>query len=324
MVPRFPATLLGLALTALVLAPVRAARPATAAEGDPARSPAASLQREFQAQRPRLEASPYGRALALDSREYPNHLEGDAFALFDHPFARVQRELAPAPHWCDVLLLPPNTKHCQVDGEAGERRLVLFVGRDNDTRVEDAYRLSFSYAVAARAPDYLRLVLRSREGPLGTRDYRIQLEATPAGDGRTFVKLAYSYGYGTLSRVAMKAYLATFGAGKVGFTPAGRGPDGGKRLVRGMRGVMERNTMRYVLAIDAHLDSLAAPARERVARRTADWYAAIARYPLQLRDIERDDYLDMKRREFARMHAGDCCRVASGPTRVPRTASSSP
>ena len=188
---------------------------------------------------------------------------------------------------------------------------MLFVGRRNDTPVEDAYRLDFRYAVAARSADYLRLTMRSGDGPLGTRDYRIVLEAIPLDAGRTFVKLSYSYAYGTLSRIAMRAYLATFGSDKVGFTYEGRDGDGRPRLVRGMRGVMERNTMRYALAIDAYLASLRAPPGERVAERARGWYEAIARYPRQLHDIERDEYLDLKRGEFARMHSGACCRLAA-------------
>ena len=31
-----------------------------------------------------------------------------------------------------------------------------------------------------------------------------------------------------------------------------------------------------------------------------DWFAAIERYPLQLHELERDEYLSMKRRELAR------------------------
>ena len=78
-------------------------------------------------------------------------------------------------------------------------------------------------------------------------------------------------------------------------TPGG-GP-GGPR-VRGVRGGVERNTMRYYLAIVSYLDSLALPAGERVERRLRDWFAATERFPLQLHELERDEYLAMKRREL--------------------------
>lgn len=275
-----------------------------------ASAPAARLLQEFEAKRERLENSPYGRPLTLDSREFRHHVEGDAYAVFSHPFARVAEGLAPAAHWCEILLLPFNTKHCQVEGGSAMPELVLFVGRRNDTPVREAYRLRFGYEVAARGADYLKLTLRSEDGPLGTRDYRIALEAAPLAGGRTFVKLTYSYGYGTLTRLMMQAYLAAF-SDKVGFSVEGRDREGRPRFVRGMRGVMERNTMRYALAIDAYLASLEAPPGERVARRLDAWFTATERYPRQLHEIGRDEYLGMKRQEYARMHSGACCRVAS-------------
>ena len=104
----------------------------------------------------------------------------------------------------------------------------------------------------------------------------------------------------------MQAYLATLGASKVGFTT-----DAGGGLVRGMRGVMERNTMRYALAIEAYLATLDVPREARVAKRLNDWYSAIQRYPRQLGedDIDRGRYLAMKQQEYARLASA---KVAAG------------
>jgi hypothetical protein len=65
-----------------------------------------------------------------------------------------------------------------------------------------------------------------------------------------------------------------------------------------MRGVIERNTMRYYLAIDAYLDSLSAPPAQQVERRLKTWFAATERYPRQLHEIEEAEYLAMKRKEI--------------------------
>ena len=143
----------------------------------------------------------------------------------------------------------------------------------------------------------MRIALLAESGPLGTRDYRIVLEATPEDAAHTIVHLAYSYGYGTLSQMAMQAYLATAGAAKVGFTVEGRDESGRPVYVRGMRGVMERNTMRYFLAIDAYLHSLAVPAPSRIESRLAQWFDTTERYARQLHERERDEYVAMKRRE---------------------------
>jgi hypothetical protein len=64
--------------------------------------------------------------------------------------------------------------------------------------------------------------------------------------------------------------------------------------------VVERNTMRYYLAIGAYLDSLSLPPQQRIERRLRDWFAATERYPRQLHEISQDEYLVMKRREIER------------------------
>jgi hypothetical protein len=70
-----------------------------------------------------------------------------------------------------------------------------------------------------------------------------------------------------------------------------------------MRGVAERNTMRYYLAIDAYLDSLAAPADQQVEKRLVSWFDATEKYPRQLHELTRDEYLHMKRDEVQRQTA---------------------
>jgi hypothetical protein len=266
-----------------------------------ARPTVAALRDKYAQIAERLERSPYGRPLLLEARELDKQLQGDAYALVSQPFPKVQEAMAPAGNWCEMLMLPFNTKSCATGPGRNGERLTLFIGRKNDTPIESAFRLDFDYALAARTPDYLQLVLKSANGPLGTRDYLIVLEAIPVGEGRTFLHFRYNYSYGTLSRVAMQAYLATVGASKVGFTTE-RDGGGGQRLVGGMRGVMERNTMRYFLAIDAFLSSLDAPAATRLTQRLNDWFSGVERYPRQLQeDIGRGEYVAMKRRELARM-----------------------
>jgi hypothetical protein len=106
-------------------------------------------------------------------------------------------------------------------------------------------------------------------------------------------------------RLAMQAYLATAGAGKVGFTPAGND------LIGGMRGVVERNTMRYYLAIDAYLNTAAGPAGQRVERRLMEWFDSTEQYKRQLHELDRDAYLAMKRKEVQRQQTAQ--ESVSGP-----------
>ena len=61
--------------------------------------------------------------------------------------------------------------------------------------------------------------------------------------------------------------------------------------------MVERNTMRYYLAIDTYLGSLNDPPGKRL----QNWFAATERYPRQLHGISRNAYLNMKQTELRRM-----------------------
>jgi hypothetical protein len=66
---------------------------------------------------------------------------------------------------------------------------------------------------------------------------------------------------------------------------------------------VERNTMRYYLAIESFLGALSAPPQKRFEKRLHDWFAASERYPRQLHELEQTQYLDMKRNEHSRQVA---------------------
>jgi hypothetical protein len=250
----------------------------------------ATLKERHAALRERLEKSPFGRPLHLDSREGGGVLRGDVHAVVRHPFRKVRDSLGEARQWCDVLTLPFNVQKCEARGDA----LSVFIGRKPDSPIEDATRLDLRYSVLERGDDLLRVQLVAPTGPAGTRDYRIVFEATPAQEGTTFVHLGYGYAHGALSRLAVQTYLMTSGAGKVGFSTEGRDAQGNPRLVGGMRGVLERNTMRYFLAIEAYLDSLDAPPDMRHRVRLEKWFAAVDRHPRQLREMSLESYLALK------------------------------
>jgi len=98
----------------------------------------------------------------------------------------------------------------------------------------------------------------------------------------------------------MQIYLDTVAREKVGFTVVSTGSDGLPRYVGGVRGAVERNTMRYYLAIESFLGALSTPPRKRFEKRLNDWFAAVERYPRHLHEMEKSSYLDMKRKERSR------------------------
>jgi hypothetical protein len=259
---------------------------------------AASMRARYAQIERTLGASQFGRPLHLVSQEGNGELKGDVYAIVDHPFSRVDEALNQARNWCDIMILPYNSKHCEVSSAGNRESLALYVGKKGQDSLDRAFKLDFTFHPVARASDYLKRVLKSQSGPLGTRNYDITLEAAPLDAGRSFIHLSYSYSYGTISRLAMQTYLNTVGAGKVGFS---REPEGG--FVQGMRGVMERNTMRYALAIEAYLNSLAAPAAQRLEKRLNEWFTLSEKYPRQLHEMERGEYLALKQKEAQRARA---------------------
>jgi hypothetical protein len=270
------------------------------AAGSAAAQDAAALRARHDSLQPDFATSPFKRPLLLRSTERDDLLQGDVYARIDAPYALVQPGLQGTAHWCDILVLHLNVKGCHPTAGG----LALIVGRKFEQPESDAYRLAFTYRAPAAGADYLQVQLEAAEGPMGTSDYRIVLEAIPLDAKTSFLHMSYAYRYGTAARLAMQGYLATLGRGKVGFTVTGRTSDGQPAYIDGVLGVLERNTMRYYLAIDAYLASLALPPGEQFDRRLGIWFDSTERYARQLHEMERDEYLAMKRK---------AARAASAP-----------
>jgi len=232
--------------------------------------------------------------------EGPGASQGDVYAVVDYPIATVSDAFSSPANWCDALILHLNVKYCRPVSRDGRSVLSTAIGRNFDQPLSSTYRVKFTYSVAASRPDYVDVELKARKGPLGTANYRISLEAVGLENERAFVHLRYSYTYGFVGRLAMKTYLATSGSEKVGFTLVGDSSAPEPKFIGGVRGAIERNTMRYYLAIDAYLGALATPAPERFEQSLERWFDATELYPRQLREIDRDTYFAMKRREYLR------------------------
>jgi hypothetical protein len=250
---------------------------------------------------PQLASNAFGGPLVLQSDELPRRIEGDVYAVLEHPFARVSGALADPAQWCEILILHLNTKYCRRVELQGAAHVQLRVGRKEPQAIESASLLDFAWRAPQVRPDYLSVQMEAPEGPYDTSEYRLFAEAVPLEGGRTFLHLGYGLSYGGASRFALQLYLGTVGRDKVGFTRVPRG--GAEAFVDGLRGVVERNTIRYYLAIDAYLDSLALPPGQQLEKRLQAWFEATERYPRQLHEVERDAYLRMKREEVQRQAA---------------------
>lgn len=289
-------------VSALIVAGVTALCGGTAAWAQTSVTGASGLLAKSEELKARLANNPFGRPLVLESMENASVVEGNVYAVLDSPFVAVSRTFSSPQRWCDVMILHINTKYCHAAQSTAPTRLKVSIGRKTSQQLRDAFALDFDYALVAAGADYFSIRLSSEKGPLGTSNYRIEFQAVPLPDNRTFVRLRYAYGYGVASRVAMQGYLATVGRGKVGFTATEQ--DGNRSFIGGMRGAAERNIMRYYLAIEAYQNSLASPSgKERLESSLDYWFSATERYPQQLHEVDKASYFAMKRVEYERQQS---------------------
>ncbi|MFC5473813.1 hypothetical protein [Paraherbaspirillum soli] len=280
----------------LLLICAAAAAGVALAESDPG----ATLHAKYASLEEQLQRNQFGRPLVLDSVETPNRLKGDIYAIVEYPLDAVNTGLNNPDHWCDVMLLHINTKYCHALAQPAGAILRVNIGKKTPEELADTERIEFNYSVAAATSEYVQIRLNAKDGPLGTSDYHIQLETMALPNAKTFLHLTYSYAMNFSARLAMQTYLGTIGSSKVGFTVIGKRADGQPNYVGGVRGMVERNTMRYFLAIDSFLGAASAAPAAQFEKRLQDWFTAVERYPRQLHEMDREQYLQMKRAEYLR------------------------
>jgi hypothetical protein len=263
---------------------------------------AAKLLAVHAALAPRLARNQFGRPLALESLETLSRVSGDIYAEIDTPFETVRTSFANPRTWCEVLILHVNTKYCHAGVGANVNRLSVRVGKKGPQNINDAFALEFAFRLEASRADYMAALLTAPSGPLGTKDYQLALQAVPLNGAKSFLRLHYSYALGGLARMATQGYLATAGRGKVGFTRVQIGA-GRYDYIGGTRGVAERNTMRYYLAVESYLGSLALPPGRQFSSRIEHWFDATEQYRWQLHEMDRSEYLSMKQSEYTRQQS---------------------
>jgi len=244
-----------------------------------------------------LMSGEFGIPIYLESLAEQHSLRGDVYGIIRHPFETVRDMLVVPATWCDIAPLHLNIKACIWRQLKNRYLLTFFTGRKWYQPPEDAYQLDLEYRVIAQQPNYLRISLTADNGPMSTQDYRIELEAMPADERGTILHFSYAYRYGFSGWMAMKAYFATLGRGKVGFTMVNTDGQGNPVYVGSIRGMIERNVVRYYRAIQAYLDTHEFPQHERFTQRISQWYDLTDLHRKQLYEMNKEEYLECKRRE---------------------------
>jgi hypothetical protein len=276
-------------LLALVLAGV----PLTAWGGE---GNALRLQNRYQELRDLARRGPFGVPLSVHSEERNDQVSTQVFGIIEHPFEAVKAVLSSPASWCEFAPLHANVKACTFQAQPHETLLTLYVGRRFYQSPEDASLQTYKFAVYTGEPGSLSVALSAPTGLFGTTAHRFELEAAGV-DGRTVVALRSSYVPSVVTRLMTAIYLATVGWSKVGFSREDAGPTASARYVRGFRGLVERNAMRYYLAFEAFLDMQPVLATHRFEACINAVYDLMEQYPRQLHEMEKAEYLDAKRRE---------------------------
>lgn len=261
------------------------------------------MQSLYRSLQPRLAQSPFQRELALDSTEASERLSGDIYATLDAPLANLELVNRSPLRWCEILLLLSNTKSCVVGRQDEAPSLQMRMGTKGPQALATTTPMNFKFETSAPQATVLETHLSSNSGPMGTKDGKLRVQAIAVGPNKSFIHLHYSYSSSLAGRLATGVYLQTLGRGKVGFSKeqaeASRPADA--HWVGGVRGIIERNTMRYFMGLSCALQFAGTEApTQRFAQMAPCWYDDTERYPQQLHEMGRQDYLDMKRAEYGR------------------------
>lgn len=258
---------------------------------------ASDLKDKYAEIKSRLMDNVYGIPMQLDSQTGRNSMRGDVYGIFYHPFKKVSHSLGSLKNWCEIMPQHLNIKACTYEYADSHCQLSFYSGRKYYEKADDTYRLDYAFVVKVLNEQFFKARLDASKGPLGTKDYIFSVEAIPLADGSTFFHLGYEYKYGFVTRIAMATYLATIARNKVGFTIKKKDKDNKPVYIGGVRGVIERNAVRYYFAILSYLNTQAVMESERFEARINQWYDLTERYHQQLYELDKNEYLEYKTME---------------------------
>jgi hypothetical protein len=261
---------------------------------------ALALQQTLRSMEDSLSRSPLKKPLAISSQESSEHLSGDLYASVEYKLSAMGDAAGSAERWCEIVLLLSNTKACRASNSPKANTLLVSVSSSKTADAADATFTEFHLDVRPPDSTYFEAGITASEGPTGTRDITLRLQAIPIAATRSFVHLHYAYNTHWLGRMAMQAYLQTLGRGKLGFTPMAETDGSASNYIGGARAVIERNTMRYFLGLECALAFVQQEAPQRFNSMAGCWYGQVEKYPLQLHEMLRSEYLSMKATQYQR------------------------
>ncbi|MDH5393335.1 MAG: hypothetical protein OEY11_09135 [Gammaproteobacteria bacterium] len=228
--------------------------------------------------------------LHIKSDVSKTRMQADVYAIKTYDFKTLTDKLRVPSRWCDFITLHLNIKACTYQLKP-DQALSFFAGRKFYEAADDAYELRYQFKVDHADEKFLKLQLAAAEGPFGTQDYLIVLESLKIGH-EVVLHLSLSYQTSFSSRLGTSVYLSTIGADKVGFSKI-TANDGGGQYIGGIEGIIERNVMRYFLALATYLNHDSA-----TLGMPRHWFLSTEKYARQLHEVALQDYLAAKKQEY--------------------------
>ncbi len=242
--------------------------------------------------------APDGMPLRIESADRAGRIVGRVYGLFDEDIGALAEVFCDPACWGEIAILHLNVKGFALHSVQGRKEIVLYVGRKHYEPLSKAHRLRFAYEVETVGSQHIEVSLTGGQGIWGGRKPRLRLEAVSVGSGQSFACMTYSCGFGVIERMMVSGYLQTLGRKKIGFSVVGADEQGRPIYVRGTRGMLERNAVRYYLAVKAYLDTRHIQAEDRFERRLNRWFDLTGRYHAQLYEYDRTYYLACKKKEW--------------------------
>lgn len=212
-------------------------------------------------------------ALPLDwSDDGGRYAVGTRVELPDTGLDRVDELVGTAQGWCIVARLVPDVRECRPWTDGMGLELTLQSGDGTQRTQPHTIRHT-------RLDDEIRSTLIAKQAPLGVTDAGLRLTAS---GNASAVTLTVEYGYQSSlrSRLATRAYLSGSAGARPGISEE-PGPEGDPVLVSGLRGLVERNAMRYFLALVSALEHTGPE------QAVSAWLRAASRFEADL--VEQDE-----------------------------------
>ncbi|MCK5335762.1 MAG: hypothetical protein KAQ67_06355 [Gammaproteobacteria bacterium] len=217
-------------------------------------------------------------------------LSADVYAVKSYAFDNLVKKLSRSENWCQFVTLHLNIKACVYQRQT-DTFLSFYAGRKFYEPAENAFELKYLFKIKEKKDNYFKLSLSAESGPFSTSDYLIEVELVKF-DNDTLIHFSLAYNSSFSSRLGARAYLATIGSDKKGFSQT-INAEGKKEYIKGVEGIIERNVMRYFLALNAYLDTV-----NGADNMMSVWFDETEKYYDQLHELDKADYIRDKKLEF--------------------------